>query len=141
MYLLDTNICVYAINGRYPSVSRYLLRIPPDHIFLSSITIGELEYGAAKSRWGDKTRQIMHAFLANFRVLDFTEQDTVLFGQLRASLTSLSTPIGAYDVMIAAQSISRHLTVVTHNTGEFSRVPGISLEDWVSDEPVQKELQ
>ena len=131
MYLLDTNICIYAINGRYPKLSDQLLHIHPDDICISSITIGELEYGAAKSRWGDRTRQIMYAFLSNYEVLPFTEKDAILFGQLRAQLALSGTPIGAYDVMIAAQGVARNHTVVTHNTGEFSRIPGIILEDWI----------
>ena len=131
MYLIDTNICIYAINGRYPKLSDLLLKIHPDDICVSSITVGELEYGAAKCRWGDKTRQVMHAFLSNYEVLPFTEKDAILFGQLRAQLSFSGTPIGAYDVMIAAQGVSRNLTVVTHNTKEFSRIPGIILEDWV----------
>ena len=131
MYLLDTNICIYAINGRHPLLTSHLLAVRPEEIFISSITIGELEYGAAKSKWGNRTRQIAHAFLSNFDVLSFTENDAVLFGQLRAVLASAGTPIGAYDIMIAAQGISRGMTVVTHNVSEFSRVPGIQLEDWV----------
>ena len=132
MYLLDTKICIYAINGRDPGLNQCLFSIPPYEIFVSAITVGELEYGAAKSRWGARTRQVMHAFLANFSILPFTEEDAVLFGRLRAQLTAMGTPIGAYDVMIAAQGIARDLTVVSHNTKEFSRVPGIILEDWVS---------
>ena len=130
MYLLDTNICIYAINGRYPKLSDQLLQIHPDDICVSSITVGELEYGAAKSRWGDKTRQIMYAFLSNYEILPFTEKDAIIFGQLRALLAFSGTLIGAYDVMIAAQGVARDLTVVTHNTKEFSRVPELLLEDW-----------
>ena len=130
MYLLDTNICIYAINGKYPKVKDRLLSISPDEICVSSISVGELEYGASKSHWGEKTRQIMHAFLSNFEILPYTERDAILFGQIRANLAFSGMPIGAYDVMIAAQGIGRNLIVVTHNTGEFSRVPGIVLEDW-----------
>lgn len=130
MYLLDTNICIYAINGQYPALKDYLLEIHPDEIVISAITVGELEYGAAKSLWGDRTRRIMHAFLANYRILPFSEQDAVLFGQLRALLSSSGKPIGAYDVMIAAQGLAGKYHVVTHNTGEFARIPGLILEDW-----------
>ncbi len=130
MYLLDTNICIYAINGRQPKLNQYLFSISPFEIFVSAITVGELEYGAAKSHWGIRTRHVMRTFLANFSILPFIEDDAILFGRLRAQLASLGTPIGAYDVMIAAQGITRDLTVVTHNTREFSRVPGIALEDW-----------
>ena len=130
-YLLDTNICIYAINGRHPQLTNKLLTILPDEIAVSSITVGELEYGAAKSRWGNRTRQTMYAFLSNFNILPFDNNDAVCFGNLRASLALAGTPIGAYDVMIAAQGLTKGLTVVTHNTGEFSRVPGLKLEDWV----------
>ena len=130
MYLLDTNICIYAMNGRHPNLNEHLLSISPDRIFVSSITVGELEYGAAKSHWGERTRELMHAFLANFTILPFTEEDAVLFGRFRAHLAASGTPIGAYDVMIAAQGVARNLTVVTHNTGEFSRISDIRLEDW-----------
>ena len=130
MYLLDTNICIYAINGRHPSLTKNLLTIPPDEIAVSSITVGELEYGAAKSHWEDRTRQTMYAFLSNFTVIPFDNEDAACFGNLRAALAQAGTPIGAYDVMIAAQGLTKGLTVVTHNTGEFSRVPGLKLADW-----------
>lgn len=130
MYLLDTNICIYAINGRHPSLTKNLLTIPPDEIAVSSITVGELEYGAAKSHWGDRTRHTMYAFLSNFTVIPFDNEDAACFGNLRAALAQAGTPIGAYDVMIAAQGLTKGLTVVTHNTGEFSRVPGLKLADW-----------
>ena len=130
MYLLDTNICIYAINGKYPALKDYLLEIHPDEIAVSAITVGELEYGAAKSRWGDRTRRIKHAFLANYRILPFTERDAVLSGQLRALLASSGMPIGAYDIMIAAQGLAGNYSIVTHNTREFERIPGLALEDW-----------
>ena len=130
MYLLDTNICIYAMNGRYPELNRKLLSVHPDDILISAITVGELEYGAAKSKWGESTRQKLCCVLANYTVIPFVQSDAVLFGRLRARLAAAGTPIGAYDLMIAAQGVSRDLTVVTHNTGEFSRVPGIVLEDW-----------
>lgn len=131
IYLLDTNICIYAINNRYPKLTNKLLTVMPDDIAVSSITVGELEYGAAKSRWGNRTRQTMYAFLSNFTVLPFDNDDAICFGNLRAVLALAGTPIGAYDVMIAAQGLSKNLAVVTHNTGEFLRVPNLKLEDWV----------
>ena len=130
-YLLDTNICVYAINNRHPKLTNKLLTILPNEIAVSSITVGELEYGAAKSKWGDRTRQTLYAFLSNYTILPFDSADAICFGNLRAALALTGTPIGAYDVMIAAQGLTKGLTVVTHNTGEFSRVPKLGLEDWV----------
>ena len=115
MYLLDTNICIYAMKGIYPTIGQKLLAINPDKIFVSSVTIGELEYGAAKSRWGTRTREVMCSFLANYEILPFGENDAIHFGRFRAVLAISGTPIGAYDVMIAAQGVARNLTVVTHN--------------------------
>ena len=130
MYLLDTNICIYAIKGKYPRISERLLRIHPDEIKISAVTVMELEYGAAKSKWGERSRTALQMFLASFDVLPFTERDAVLCGLIRAELAAVGSPIGAYDIMISSQGISRGLTVVTHNTSEFERVPGIKLEDW-----------
>lgn len=130
-YLLDTNICIYALKNKYPSLTQKLFCIHPDEIAVSSVTVSELEYGAAKSAWGEQTRFRMHMFLAAFTILPFTEQDAVIAGQIRAFLAKKGTMIGPYDIQIAAQGISRGLNVVTHNTREFNRVPQISLEDWV----------
>lgn len=131
MFLLDTNIFIYAINGRHPRLTKKLLSVHPSEILVSSITVGEMEYGAAKSHWGERTRQIMHAFLANYDTLPFTEQDAALFGTFRAQLEAAGITIGVLDVMIAAQGVANNLTVVTHNAREFIRIPGIKLEDWV----------
>lgn len=130
MFLLDTNICIYAMKNSFPALSEKLFSINPSEIFISSVTVGELEYGAARSKWGERSRNIMNIFLSAYTVLPFDQEDARLSGRLRAELAGAGTPIGPYDIQIAAQGISRCLTVVTHNTGEFSRVPGIMLEDW-----------
>ena len=130
MYLLDTNICIYAMKNRYPFLTERLLTIHPDQIFVSSVTVGELEYGAAKSRWGEQTRLRMQMFVSAFTVLPFSQSDAVVFGRIRAELAAMGTPIGPYDMMIAAQGVNRGLTVVTHNTAEFSRISSLLLEDW-----------
>ena len=131
MYLLDTNICIFAMKNTYPALSQKLFRISPSEIFVSSVTVGELEYGSFKSKWGERTRNITNLFLAAYTVLPFDRDDAEVFGRIRAELAKAGSLIGPYDLQIAAQGLSRGLTVVTHNTGEFSRVPGIILEDWV----------
>lgn len=136
MYLLDTNICIYALKGTYPKLAEKLLSVHPDKIKISAVTVFELEYGAAKSKWGSRTRETLRMFLSSFEILPFSDKDAISCGIIRAELASCGTPIGAYDVMIAAQGVSRRLTVVTHNTGEFERVPGIVLEDWTQS-PLQ----
>lgn len=130
MYLLDTNICIYAMKNIYPNLTNRLFSHDPSELFISSITVFELEYGAAKSRWGERTRQKLAMFLAPFHILPFDSDDAVIAGRLRAYLMQQGSPIGPYDIQIAAQGVRKNLTVVTHNTGEFSRVPDIRLEDW-----------
>ena len=75
----------------------------------------------------------MNLFLSAYTVLSFDEGDARVFGNIRAGLERQGMPIGPYDLQIAAQALSRGFTVVTHNVGEFSRVPGIELEDWVAE--------
>ena len=130
MFLLDTNICIYAVKGTYHSIADKLLQLHPDKIKISAVTIMELEYGITKSKWGDKNRMAMQTFLASFDTIPFTEEDALLCGKLRAELAASGAPIGAYDIMIAAQALVRGLTVVTHNTREFQRIPNLRLADW-----------
>lgn len=133
MYLLDTNICSYLMRGRYASLNSKLLSLHPDEVAISAITVFELEYGAAKNRWGEKNIQNMRVFLAPFQVIPFTEDDAIICGQIRADLVQKGTPIGAYDVQIAAQGLARGITIVTHNVSEFARVPGLHVIDWVEE--------
>ena len=133
MYLLDTNICVYLMKKKYRSLTEHLLAMNPDEVAVSAITIYELEYGAAKSNWGERTRENLRIFLSPFTILPFDSKDAIVAGQIRAHLASQGKPIGPYDIQIAAQGIARDLTVVTHNIDEFSRVNGLMLEDWVVD--------
>ena len=131
MYLLDTNICIFAMKNTYPVLSQKLFRISPSEIFVSSVTVGELEYGCFKSKWGERTKNIMNLFLAAYTILPFDRDDAAVFGRIRAELAKAGSPIGPYDLQIAAQGVAKGLIIVTHNTGEFSRVSGIALEDWV----------
>ncbi|MBE6094990.1 MAG: type II toxin-antitoxin system VapC family toxin [Schwartzia succinivorans] len=131
MFLIDTNICIYAMKGLFPSLHQRILT-EQEKILVSSVTVGELEFGAAKSRWRERTRQVFQAFLANFNIIPFDETDAIHFGRLRAALSGSGTPIGAYDVMIGAQGVARKLIVVTHNTKEFCRIPGLTVEDWTA---------
>lgn len=131
MYLLDTNICIYFTKDTYPQLTQRFLSQAPSELALSSITIFELEYGAAKSKWGERTRQKLALFLAPFTILPFDSADAAAAGVIRAYLAQQGTPIGPYDVQIAAQAVARGYTLVTHNTEEFKRVPGLSVEDWI----------
>ena len=128
-YLLDTNTCVYALK-RMPSVLERMRRLTPDDLAVSSVTLAELWFGARKSSRPEKTRASVDAFLRPLAVLDFDAGAAEAYAALRLDLERAGTPIGERDLLIAATASSRNLTVVTHNTREFSRMPGIGLEDW-----------
>ena len=130
MYLLDTNICIYFMKNTFPSMTTKIFSHNPSDFFISSVTVFELEYGAAKSNWGDKTRNKLAIFLAPFKILSFASEDAVTAGRIRAMLEKQGRPIGPYDIQIAAQGLSRNLTIITHNMDEFIRVPNLKLEDW-----------
>ena len=130
MFLLDTNICIYLMKNTYPKLTERLFSYSPSQMAVSSITVFELEYGAAKSQWSEKTRLNLELFLAPFTIIPFDGKDAVIAGQVRRYLEKEGTPIGPYDLQIAAQALSRDMTVITHNVNEFKRVPGIKTEDW-----------
>ena len=131
MYLLDTNICIYIMKNAYPALTQKVLSFDPSNLCISSITVFELEYGAAKSNWGEKTRQSMQMFLAPFNIIEFDSKDAASAGFIRGYLEKQGNPIGPYDVQIAGQAVARSIVLVTHNVGEFSRVPELKVEDWV----------
>ena len=132
MFLLDTNICVFLMKNRYPKATETLLRQDPSEIAISSVTVYELEYGAAKSQWPEKNRKNVRLFLAPFTILPFDGNDAIAAGEIRQLLEKAGTPIGPYDIQIAAQGLARDCVVVTHNTGEFSRVPNLRITDWIA---------
>lgn len=131
MYLLDTNTCIYFLKNSFPALTQRLLETDPSELFISSITVFELAYGAEKSKWGEKTRQKLAMFLAPFTILSFDGEDAMVAGRIRSALEQHGTPIGPYDVQIAAQALAKGLTVLTHNISEFQRVPDLRVEDWV----------
>ena len=131
MFLLDTNICVFLMKNKYPEATRRLLSHDPSEIAVSSVTVYELAYGAAKSKWPEKNRNSVNMFLAPFTILPFDACDAIMAGRIRQMLEAAGTPIGPYDLQIAAQGLARGLVVVTHNTGEFSRVANLQITDWI----------
>ena len=132
-YILDTNIVSYLMRGSYPSLAAKIVTYHPSDIAISSITLFEMQYRAEKKHWGDALRNRMWQFLSPFVILPFDASDAISAGNIRAYLTNHGQPIGWYDVMIAAQGIARNMVVVTHNTREFERIPGIKLEDWAEE--------
>lgn len=128
-YLLDTDICIYAIKDRTESLRRKFNE-KADGLCISAITLSELYYGVFKSARPDDNRKVVTSFAARLPVLPFDEVIARHAGDIRADLAKRGTPIGPYDVMIAATARSRGLILVSNNEREFSRVSGLRLENW-----------
>jgi tRNA(fMet)-specific endonuclease VapC len=128
-YLLDTNVCVMYLNGRSASVRDRILSTPSDEMAVCSVVKTELFYGAMRSNNPNRTLERQQNFLGRFVSLPFGDEAALIGGQVGARLASSGTPIGSYDLLIAAISLAHHLTLVTHNTREFERVEGLLLED------------
>jgi len=128
--LLDTNICIHVINAKPPAVLDRFRQHRMGEIGLCSVVAAELAYGVAKSG-SARNRQALEMFLAPLVILPFDEAALWAYGDLRAELERKGTPIGALDTMIAAHALSQQSTLITNNTREFARVPGLALENWV----------
>jgi tRNA(fMet)-specific endonuclease VapC len=133
MYLLDTNICIYIIKKKPVDVLRTLKTKSRKDIYISSITIAELEYGVAKSQFPERNRIALIEFLSLFNILPFDDTDAVNFGITKTNLEKGGKTVGSMDLLIAAQAITKRLILVTNNTKEFERVEGLKMENWVKE--------
>lgn len=134
-YLLDTNAVVALLRNRPAGVrERYrAAEKSGDYLAVSSVVLFELWYGVEKSgRVQENTERLRVLLSGDLDLLDFDDEDARIAGRVRAALEKSGTPIGAYDLLIAGQALRRGLTVVTANTSEFSRVTGLSWEDWTT---------
>ena len=129
-YMLDSNIVIYTIKNR-PQPVREAFKQHQGQMGVSSITVGELIFGAEKSIQVERNLADIEGFLARVEVLPFEQHAASHFGQLRAELYRMGQPIGPYDMMIAGHARSQGLVLVTNNTKEFERVPGLRVDNWV----------
>ena len=127
---MDTNICVYTIKKKPISVIEKVKSFANEEICISTITISEMEYGIQKSIFKDSSREALIRFLVPFEIIDFSSSDAYEYGKIRAFLEKKGQIIGPYDLQIASQALSRGLILVTNNVKEFSRVPGLKIENW-----------
>ncbi len=129
-YLLDTNVCIDYLRGRAIEVRMRLESVLPDDIVLCSIVKAELFHGAMKSANPSISLANQQPFISQFISLPFDDSAAEQYGILRARLEKQGLLIGPNDLLIASIAIANNVTLVTHNTGEFSRVPGLQMEDW-----------
>ncbi|CAK0767900.1 tRNA(fMet)-specific endonuclease VapC [Gammaproteobacteria bacterium] len=129
-YLLDSNICIAWLKNNRVVVQRLI--VAGEHqVYLCSPVKAELWFGACKSQRSAENQANLTRFFNYFISLPFDDQAALLAGNIRAQLAGKGTPIGPYDLQIAAIALAHELVLVTHNTREFSRVPELLLEDWL----------
>ena len=133
-YLLDTNTCIYIIKRHPPAVIHRLREADIGEVGVSSITLSELLHGIEwNSHPGRCLAALLH-FLAPLEVLPYDDRAAESYARLRPALPSAAAdcrlPLRPLDLLIAAHALALRSTLVTHNTREFARVPGLAVEDW-----------
>lgn len=128
-HMLDTNICIHVMKA-WPLELLTRFNTLAEQLCISSITLGELHYGAEKSARREKNLAAIENFVARLEVLPFADKAAAHYGQIRAELERAGTPCGAYDMQIGGHARSEGLLVVTRNTREFSRMSGVRIEAW-----------
>ncbi|WP_419662661.1 VapC1: tRNA(fMet)-specific endonuclease [Desulfosarcina variabilis str. Montpellier] len=128
-YLLDTNIVIYTMKNRPQRLKR---RFQEHHgrMAISAVTLGELVFGAEHSQEVERNLADIESFVARLDVLPFNNTAAYHFGQIRAALYRIGRPIGPYDMMIAGHARANGLILITNNTNEFERIPGLLIDDW-----------
>jgi tRNA(fMet)-specific endonuclease VapC len=130
-YMLDTDICVYVIKDR-PSGLRQRFDELEDQLGISTITLGELLYGAENSGRRMQNLHTVEQFAGRLDVLPFSADAAAHYGQIRAALRRAGRPAGVHDMLIGAHARSEGLVLVTNNVREFERMPGLQVENWAT---------
>jgi tRNA(fMet)-specific endonuclease VapC len=134
IYLLDTNICIYLIKQKPPQILAKFNRYTLDDLGISAISVAELQYGVQKSRFPAQNQAALEQFLLPLNIVDFDYAAAIAYGRIRAQLEAHGTPIGAMDLLIAAQALSANLAIITNNTREFSRIPSLRVLNWLDED-------
>lgn len=129
-YLLDTNVCVDYLTGRFPEITRRIQSLSPDELCVSSVVVAELRYGADKSPKAARNHELLNVLTDEIPGRDFDGLAASIYGKVRADLEKKGRPIGPNDMLIAAHALSLKLVLVTDNVREFKRVRGLSVENW-----------
>ena len=127
---MDTNACIQLWQRKNLNARRHFAQYSPADIALCSVVKAELLFGALRSEYKENNLQLLKQLFAPLQSFDFDDIAAEHYAQIRADLTAQGRLIGANDLMIAAIARANHVTLITHNTGEFSRVKGLATEDW-----------
>ena len=129
-YMLDTNICIYAINKKPESYSKKLQQLDKNTIVISSIVLAELQYGISCSHHKEQNQINLNNFLSKLEVLDFSAKCASVYGDIKAELKRNGKLISDNDLLIASHAISEEATLVTNNISEFNRIKDLTVENW-----------
>ena len=130
-YMLDTNIVIYTMKQR-PIEVKEKFNAVSTQLCISSISVAELIFGAENSQTPEKNLKIIENFLSRLQILDYGVDAAIQYGNIKAHLKKIGTPIGENDLHIAAHARSKGLILVTNNTKEFERVPALQIENCVN---------
>ena len=131
MYMLDTNICIDMIRRPASRVFGRIQQVQPGDIAISTITLAELECGVHKSSNPARNARLLIEVCSVLEILPFDDNAAAAYGIVRSQLESKGIPIGPLDALIAAHAFSLNITLVTNNMGEFKRIKGLKLENWI----------
>lgn len=131
---LDTDICVFALKNRVPSVQERLQRYPPDRVKIPAIVKAELLLGAQQSKDPAHAGRVVEEFLRPFEIIPFCDRCTMSYARIRSDVERRGLSIGPNDLLIAATTLANHGMLVTHNTKEYGRISGLILQDWTHEE-------
>jgi len=129
-YLLDTNTCIELLNERDTPIALKLVSVSANEVRLCSVVKAELYHGAYKSSRREANLDLLTRFFQRFESLSFDDIAAEHYGRLRSVLQKQGILIGPNDLLIASIALANNITLVTHNTAEFGRVPGLQMEDW-----------
>ena len=132
--MLDTNIVSYYLRRQSPVLHQRVKQgLLANEIVISSIVRAELRYGQALLAASDIRHTLIENLLPEIPTLDWGKQAADYYGKLSAQLKKQGTPIGELDTQIAAHALATGLTLITHNTKHFERVPGLKMQDWTAE--------
>ena|SRR5271165_2073523 len=131
-FMLDTNICIYIARQRPRQVKARFERLRAGQVVMSTITYGELSYGAMKSSQRHRALAQLQELVSDIPVAALDSQTGHVYGEIRTKLEQQERLIGNNDLWIAAHALALDLTLVTNNEREFRRIPGLSVENWTT---------
>ena len=131
MYFLDTNTCIYFLNGKYDSIKQKMLSTSPNDISIPSIVKAELLLGAYKSKNRKANTEKVEQLLAPFEIIPFEDLMTYVYADIRNKAEKKGETIGPNNLLIAAIVKFNEGIIVTHNVKEFKRIEGLKIDDWI----------